>query len=150
MRHRSIILTAILALLSVTVPAQTTPEQIRKSDLSSRTFSVRDLKITLKRFWGGSLLSRGYLELRVENTSSAAATFNPQRLSFVGKDGKQVNIRGRRQTGPVHPDDRAIEVALPREIAAGAYLKEFYELDGKVQLPAKLIYEGEELAVITK
>ncbi len=150
MRNRPLILTLTFALLSVAATAQTDTQQVRRSDLTNRTFLVRDLKITLKRFWGGSLLSRGYMELRVENGSAAAATFNPQRLSFVGKDGKQVNIRGRRQTGPVHPDDRAIEVALPREVAGGAYLKELYELDGRVHLPAKLIYEGEELAVIIK
>lgn len=150
MTDRLLTLTLIFAFLSVSTPAQNEPKQISRSDLTSQSFVAGDLKITLKKFWAGSLLSRGYVEVRVENLSAAAKTFNPQRLSFVGKDAKQVNIRGRRQTGPVHPDDRAIEVALPRDVAPGAYLKELYELDGRVRLPARLIYEGEELAVIVK
>jgi hypothetical protein len=86
----------------------------------------------------------------VDNTSDSAATFNPQRLSFVSKNGRQVNVRGRRQTGPIHPDDTGIDVAQPREVTPGAYLKELYELDGKVRLPAELFYEGKPLALIVK
>jgi hypothetical protein len=130
--------------------AQVEPERVRRAEIEDRTFVAGELKITLKRFWAGSLLTRGYIEVRAENSSSSSVTFNPQRLSFVGKDGKQVNIRGRRQTGPVHPDDRQIEIAQPREVAPGAYVKELYELDGRVRLPARLIYEGKEMAVIVK
>ncbi|HEX5732946.1 MAG TPA: hypothetical protein VF131_08945 [Blastocatellia bacterium] len=140
----------LLTLLAASPAAGDEPEQVRRSEIEDRTFVAGELKITLKRFWAGSLLTRGFIEVRAENTSSSAVTFNPQRLSFVGKDGKQVNIRGRRQTGPVHPDDRQIDLAQPREVAPGAYVKELYELDGRVRLPAKLFYEGKELAVIVK
>jgi len=140
----------VSTLLPVSTFARDEPERVRRSDLNSRSFVVGDIKITIKRFWAGSLLTRGYMEIRAENGSGIAATFNPQRLSFVGKDGRQVNIRGRRQTGPVHPDDREIEIAQPREIAPGAYVKELYELDGRVRLPAKLFYEGKQLAEIVK
>jgi hypothetical protein len=150
MRSRLFAILILLAFLPASTTAQDEPERVRKADLESRSFVVKELKITLKRFWAGSLLTRGYIEIMVENTSDTAATYNPQRLSFVGKDGKQVNIRGRRQTGPVHPDDRQIDVAQPREIAPGAYIKELYELDGRVRLPASFFYEGKDLAVIVK
>jgi hypothetical protein len=150
MRKRLFPILILLAFLPASTTARDEPERVRRADLGSRSFAVKELKITLKRFWAGSLLTRGYIEVRVENPSDTAATFNPQRLSFVGKDGKQVNIRGRRQTGPVHPDDRDIDVAQAREVAPGAYVKELYELDGRVRLPARLFYEGKELAVIEK
>src|SRR5687767_11926829 len=123
MRSKLSTILILMAFLPASISARDEPERIRRTDLANRSFVVGDLKIIVKRFWAGSLLTRGYIEVRAENRSSNAATFNPQRLSFVGKDGKQVNIRGRRQTGPVHPDDREIEVAQPREIAPGAYVK---------------------------
>jgi hypothetical protein len=150
MRSMLLSIIVVLAFLPVSGPARDDPASIRRSELSSRSFVVGDLKITVKRFWAGSLLTRGYIEVRAENTGDVAATFNPQRLSFVGKDGKQVNVRGRRQTGPVHPDDRAIDVPQPRELAPRAYIKELYELDGRVRLPARLFYEGKDLALIVK
>jgi hypothetical protein len=140
----------VLTFLPASGLAGDEPERIRRSELTGRSFTVGDLKISLKRFWAGSLLSRGYIEVRAENTSDVAATFNPQRLSFVDKNGKQVNIRGRRQTGPVHPDDRGIDVAQSRDVAPRAYVTELYELDGRVHLPARLVYEGKELALIVK
>ena len=150
MKRKLLTILILLILLPASTSARDEPERVRRTEIESRPFVVGELKITIKRFWAGSLLTRGYIEVRAENSSSSAATFNPQRLSFVGKDGKQVNIRGRRQTGPVHPDDRQIDVAQPREVAPGAYVKELYELDGRVRLPARLYYEGRELAVIVK
>jgi hypothetical protein len=150
MKRKLFTILILLTLLPASTAAQSEPERVRRAEIEDRTFVAGELKITLKRFWAGSLLTRGYIEVRAENSSSSAVTFNPQRLSLVGKDGKQVNIRGRRQTGPVHPDDRQIDVAQTREVAPGAYVKELYELDGRVRLPARLIYEGKELAVIVK
>jgi hypothetical protein len=150
MRFKLLTVLMVLALLPASVPARDEPERIRRADLSSRALSIGDLKITIKRFWAGSLMTRGYIEVRVENTSDTAATFNPQRLSFVGNNGRQVNIRGRWQAGPVNPNDRAIDVAQPREVAPRAYVKELYELDGRVHLTARLFYEGKEMALIVK
>ena len=140
----------VLTFLPVSSLAGDEPLSIRRSDLSGHSFVVGDLKITIKRFWAGSLLSRGYIEILAENTSDNAATFNPLRLSFVGKNGKQVNVRGRWQAGPRHPDDRAIDLPRPTEIAPHAYIKELYELDGRVHLPTRLFYEGKDLALLVK
>jgi len=150
MRSKLLTIIIVLTMLPASGFAGDDPDRVRISDLSARSFDVGSLKITLKRFWAGSLLTRGYIEIRVDNPSDVAVTFNPQRLSFVGKNGKQVNIRGRRQRGLVNPDDRAIEVAQPREVAPRAYVNELYELDGRVHLPAMLFYEGKELALIVK
>jgi hypothetical protein len=150
MRFEPLAIVIVLALLPASSPARVESEHIRKSDLSSRSFVVGDLKITIKRFSDGSILTRGYIEVTAENTSDVATTFNPQRLSFVGKDGRQVNIRGRRQKGPVRPDDRTLDVAQAREVAPRAHVKELYELDGRVRLPAGLFYEGKDLALIVK
>ena len=150
MRFEPLAIAILMAFLPASSPARDASEHVRRSELSSRSFVVGDLKITIKRFWAGSILTRGYIEVTAENTSDVATTFNPQRLSFVGKDGRQVNIRGRRQTGSIHTGDRAIDIAQPREVAPRAYVKELYELDGRVRLPASLFYEGKDLALIVK
>jgi hypothetical protein len=150
MRPKLLAIMIALSYLPASGLAAQEPERVQRADLGSHAFVLGELKITLKKFWAGSLLTRGYIEVRAENTSDAAITFNPQRLSFVGKNGRQINIRGRWQTGPAHPDDRRIDVAQPREVAPRAYVKELYELDGRVYLPARLFYEGKELALIVK
>lgn len=139
----------LVMVIPIFVFAGDEPERIRKSEINKRTFAVGELRITIKRFWPGTLLSRGYIEVTVENPSNAAATYNPQRLSFVTRNNKQINIRGRRQMGALSSADSGLDLPQPREIAAGAHIKEFYELDGRLRLPARLIYEGKQLALIT-
>jgi hypothetical protein len=150
MKRKPFVILIILALLPAAIAARDEPERVRRAELEDRTFVVGALKITIKRFWPGSLLTRGFVEVTAENNSSSAVTFNPQRLSFVNKDGKQINLRGRWQTGVVHSNDNRLDVTVAREVAPGAYVKELYELDGRVRLPARLFYEGKDLAVIVK
>ena len=76
----------VLALLPASSLAGDQPERLRISDLTDHSFVVGDLKITLKRIWAGSLLSRGYIEVRAENSSDIAATFDPQRLAARGQN----------------------------------------------------------------
>ena len=149
MRSRSFKLAFLMMLVPAIAAAGDEPERIRKSEINKHAFAVGELRITITRFWPGSLLTRGYIEVKVENPSNAFATYNPQRLSFVTRNDKQVNIRGRRQQGPIRPDDNGLDLAQSREIAPAAHIKEFYELDGRLRLPARLIYEGRELALIT-
>ncbi len=119
------------------------PPSIRKSELDTHPFTVGELKITITGFRGGSLLTRATIRVRVENTSGSAATFNPQRLSFVTSNNRQINIRGQRRSG------KQFDFVQPVEIAPGAYIKELYDLDHKVDLPARLFYEGKEVVTIT-
>jgi hypothetical protein len=143
MRSKSIAFAIALILVLASTVAGDEPERIRKSELDTHPFTVRELKITITRIRTGSVLTRSAIRLTVENTSAAAATFNPQRLSFVISSNRQINIRGQRHGG------NRFDFAQPREIAPGAYIKETYDLDGKVHLPARLFYEGKELASIT-
>jgi hypothetical protein len=139
----------LISIIPVIVLAADDPERIRKSEINKRSFAVGELVITITRFWPGSLLTRGYIEVKAQNKSNASATYDPRRLSFVTNKDRQVNIRGRIQKGLRHPDDNGLDIAQPRDVAPRAYIKEFYELDGRVHLPARLIYEGKELALIT-
>jgi hypothetical protein len=150
MKRTTFTILILLALLPASIAARDEPERVRRAELEDRSFTVGELKITIKRFWPGSLLTRGFVEVRAENTSPSAVMFNPQRLSFVNKDGKQINLRGRWQTGFDHSKGRHIDLAQPREVAPGAYVEELHELDGRVRFPARLFYEGKELAVIVK
>jgi hypothetical protein len=147
--HNLLTVVIVLILLPVLSVARDEPERVRKSELHKRLFAVGELRITITRFWPGSMLSRGYVAVKVENTSSSAVIYNPQRLSFISNTNRQVNTRGRRQQGVLGPDDNVLDIAQPREIAPNAYIKEFYELDGRVRLPARLFYEARVLALIT-
>jgi hypothetical protein len=135
------------------IPANATANQsaaVSTSELTKRSFAVGDLRISITKFKANPLfLGRGYFELKVENRSTSPATFNPQRLLIVGKDNKQINVRGRRQQGSVSPNDAGIETPLPIEILPDLYIEALYELNDKVVLPARLLYEGKELALIT-
>jgi hypothetical protein len=119
------------------------PASIRKSELDKHPFTVGELKITITSFRAGSLLTRAAIRVKVENTSGSAATFNPQRLSLVISNNRQINIRTQRRAGS------RFDFVQPIEIAPGAYIKEIYDLDHKVELPARLFYEGKELAQVT-
>jgi hypothetical protein len=144
MRSKSIAFAIALIFILASSVAGDEPDRVRKSELDTHPFTVGELKITITSFRTGSLLIRPAIRVRVENTSGSAVTFNPQRLSFVLGDNKQISVRGQRRRG-----DR-FDFTQPREIAPGAYVKEIYDLDGRVHLPARLFYEGKELALIAE
>ncbi|MGA9771018.1 MAG: hypothetical protein WBV94_18435 [Blastocatellia bacterium] len=142
MRSKLFAFAIALIFILASTAAGDEPVSIPKSDLDTHPFTSGDLKITITGFRTGSLLTRAAIRVRVENTSGNAATFNPQRLSFVISSNRQINVRPRRQ-------GHQLDLLSPIEIAPGAYIKETYDLDGKVPLPARLFYEGRELASIT-
>ncbi|HXG94440.1 MAG TPA: hypothetical protein VNN73_19005 [Blastocatellia bacterium] len=86
---------------------------------------------------------KGQLELQIENTSGEFALFKPQRFSFLSRDNKQVDILDKRHRFKEYLP--AVEI----EIAPGAHIKEFYRLNGGIELPARLFYNSKLLAVIT-
>jgi hypothetical protein len=143
MRSKSLAFAIAFIFILASSVAGDEPDSIRKSELDTHPFTVGELKITITGFRTGSLLTRATVRVKVENISSSAATFNPQRLSFVVSNNRQINIRSQRRQG-----DR-FDFVQPREIAPGAYIKEIYDLDNKIHLPARLFYEGRELASIT-
>jgi hypothetical protein len=149
MRPKLPVFLIILTAAAVSVAAQE-PARVRLSELSKQSFSTGELNITIKRFWPGSLLTRGRVEVKVENPASVAATFDPLRLSFVNEDNRQVSIRAVVYQGSTSHHNKLVNIVVAREVAPGAYIKEFYALDGRVRLPARLFYGGRQLALIVR
>jgi hypothetical protein len=150
MRPKPSVFFIIFAVAAISVAGEE-PARVRVSELSKQSFTVGELKITIKRFWPGSLLSRvARVEVRVENLSSAAATFDPLRLSFVNEDNRQVSIRAAAYQAGASRPGYGLDIVVAREVAPRAYIKEFYAFDGRVRLPARLFYEGKQLALIVK
>ena len=118
------------------------PVRLRKSELSHSPLFVGSLKITLMNLDGHGLFPlKGTIQVQTENTSTIFAIFFPQRLSFVNADNTQVDVLG------VPFAEGTVSVA-DRRIAPGARIKEYYSLNSKVHLPARLYYDEKLLAVI--
>lgn len=133
----------IILLFSFFASADDQPARIRTSELDRTQLTAGPLKITLTQFRGSFLkIGGGSVETEVENTSTEFTVFSPQRLSFVGNDNHQADVLA------IQSGDR-FWPAVDRRIAAGARIKEFYALNSKVRLPARLYYDEKLLAVIT-
>src|SRR4051812_25305015 len=75
------------------VSAEDQPPIIKASHLDATPIRVGALKIMFTKFRGSLLkIGNGAVEVEVENTSKGFANFNPQRLSFVGSDDRQVYV----------------------------------------------------------
>lgn len=135
----------ILLVLLIALVASATDQpaaRIRVSELDRTPLTAGPLKITLTKFRGSFLkVGGGSIEAQVENTSAEFSVFSPQRLSFVGSDNSQADILA------IQSGDR-YWCALDRRIAPGARTKEFYALNGKVRLPARVYYDEKLLAEI--
>ena len=117
------------------------PVRLRESELSHSPLIAGSLKITIKSIKGrGSLSESSYLVVQVENTSTAFTVFSPHRLSLVDGENSQLDV--------LSIANQASTAAVNRTIAPGAHLRENYELNGKVRLPARLYYDEKLLAVI--
>ena len=135
---RSMLITALLLLSNLCVLAQApTSPTLRQSELSRHPFELGKLRLTVEK------LSRKFgwfgpeIRVRLENPSDGAVTFDPQLLSFINKGSDQVNMLGYRgQTLPL------------LKVLPGAFVRERYLLSSSVRLPARLYYDGKELAVI--
>src|SRR5262249_39834016 len=99
-------------------------------------------RLTVRKFKLGGL-SR-YISVKVENQSDSTVLFYPQFLSLVNKGNEQVNTE---LSGSAAPPLSAVPV---RKVLPGAFLMETYGLDHCVELPARLYYDGRQLAVITE
>jgi hypothetical protein len=134
---------ALALLIPLGTVADDQPARIRVSDLDKTPIAAGPLKITLTRFRGSFLkIGGGSVEALVENTSTEFTVFSPKRLSFVGSDDNQSGVLA------IQSGDRYWP-AVDRSIAPAARIKEFYALNSKVQLPARVYYDEKLLAVIT-
>jgi hypothetical protein len=143
MRFNSSTLFVLLLLVPVFVAADEQPSvRVHLSELDRTPLIAGPLKITLTKFKGSFLkVGGGYVEIRVENTSTEFATFSPQLLSFVSNND-QVDILFMMYGEQLLPPQ-------DRRIVPGARIKEEYRLNGKVRFPARLYYRDKLLAVIT-
>ncbi|MEK6302761.1 MAG: hypothetical protein AABO41_18785 [Acidobacteriota bacterium] len=151
MVHSKSLVGALLVVMAASIAlAGQEPFQTRKADLSKHSFAVAELKLTIAKFRGGGAIVWPFhsIQIKVENRSATAQSFDPNKLSLVSKDGKQVSVRFRIQ-GWFSSPDVPPETPQARSIAPGAFIQEIYHLNGKVGFPARLFYDGKELAVIT-
>jgi len=152
MRSKWSTVAILVIFLPLLVIADNQPNRIPKSELNKHSFAIGSLKLTITKFRasrGFTAFGQSSIEVKVENPSDGAAIYNPQLLSLAGKDDKQANIRGQiRPASQRRPGER-LDVIQPKSVAAGAWIKEGYEFYDWVRLPARLFYDGKELALIT-
>ena len=139
-------LTLVLIILSLplsqTTVGQVPAVRVRTAQLDRTPFSAGPLQITLTQFKASYLkIGSASVEVQVVNTASTFTSFSPQKLSFLGSDNNQADVLAI-QSGDQywHAEDR--------RIAPGAHTKEFYALNGKLKLPARLYYDEKLLAEI--
>ena len=130
--------------LSQTTIGQVPAVRVRTAQLDRTPFTAGPLKITLTQFRASYLKIGGTsVEVQVMNTASTFTSFSPQKLSFLGNDNNQADVLA------IQSGDHYWR-AEDRRIAPGARTKEFYALNGKLQLPARLYYDEKLLAEIVE
>jgi hypothetical protein len=147
MKSRTLFATALILITPLVVLAfQDKVEQVRRNELKGRSFTSGPLKITLIDFYGGGIaFPRGHIDIVVGNMSDDFTTFDPRRLSFVDKDGDQVDVFGLRG---MDGDRELVVAAEDMRIWPKARIKRSYALTNRVPLPARLYYEDKLLATI--
>lgn len=87
------------------------------------------------------IADRVTITLRIRKTGNAFASFAPQDLALVGKDGVQI--------APLCELNGSLEKeALARRIAPGAAVEVRFILSGKFDLPAQVHLAGTLVAII--
>lgn len=132
----------VILMASVGVAAES-PVRVHKSELPRTVAAAGNLKLTITDISNGIFGGAPSIEVEVENIATAATPFDPQRLSFVLSDGQQVDI----VAIPFHPGRDMFPVTT-RELLliSGARSKQSYWTNGKLQLPARMYYQGNLVA----
>ncbi len=140
---RKLVVFLMTALLALPMAAQGA-FKVTAKDLPSHPFVVGEVSLTITALSGyksfdreRKFSGRARVEITLENKGSAFKRFDPQDLSFVGKDGVQVF--------PVFQRNLADDtVPMSLRLAPGARALVEYALTGRLTFPAKL-YLGESL-----
>ena len=132
----------VILMASVGVAAQS-PVRVHKSELSRTAGAAGDLKLTITKFSNGFFGSEPFIEVEVENVSATATAFDPQRLSFVLSDGQQVDIIAIPFT---YGSNSAAVTTRELLLISGARSIQKYWTNGKLQLPARMYYQGNLVA----
>jgi hypothetical protein len=147
MKSRAIFAAALILLMPLAVLAfQDQADQVRKGELKSRPFTIGSLKIRITEYYGGGVaFPTGEVSIVVENTSDDFTIFDPQRLSFVDNDNRQVDILGVKiDSGK----ESWIAAAESKRIGPKKWIKNRYTLTDKLQLPLRLYYDDKPLGTI--
>ncbi|HUK90626.1 MAG TPA: hypothetical protein VLZ81_09525 [Blastocatellia bacterium] len=117
---------------------------VRINDLHKNPLDAGSLRFTISKLKATRLLGgNGTIDLRIDNQSDSFTTFAPSHLVFVGADGHQVDVFGIALFKSVYnPGDT--------DLAPHAYVEPQYTLTDEIALPAKLYYDRQLLAQITK
>lgn len=140
---RNLVLPLLLALMALPMAAQGALKCAAK-ELPSHPFFSSDLTVTITALSGYKVFDRerkfagrARVEVTVENKGAAFKRFDPQDLSFVGKDGVQVF--------PVFERNLADDtLPMSLRLAPGARASREYALTGRLAFPAK-VYFGDAL-----
>jgi hypothetical protein len=142
LRPLALVLIILSLPLSQTTAGQAPAIRVRSGELDRTPLTAGPLKITLAQFRASFLKIGGAsVEVHVVNTAATFTSFSPQKLSFLGSDNNQVDVLA------IQSGDQYWR-AEDRRIAPGARTKEFYALNGKLRLPARLYYDEKLLAEI--
>lgn len=137
----------MLVLLPLANIIQAQNSSITTDGLKKMTFSIDPLKLQIKKLKEGSIFSSPQIQVEIENSSANAETYNPRNLTLINEDKTQINVLGIPTKGGTNRD---FVPADPVNILPGAHHKASYILNGKIHLPARLVYGDKELALITK
>jgi len=140
---RKLALSCLVTLLTLPMAAQN-PLKCTSKALPSHPFVVSEVSITITALSGYKAFDRerkfsgrARVEITLENKGSAFKRFDPQDLSFVGKDGAQVFPIFERNLA-----DDTLPMSL--RLAPGAHASVEYALTGRLAFPVKL-YLGDAL-----
>jgi hypothetical protein len=156
MRTRAYFFAVVLLLVqSSGTMGQDKAPQIREAELRKTPISAGPLRITITEFKASSLLIPfSHIKMQVENPSDSFAAFSPNKLMFVGNEGAQSNIFGvcySPEPTPLGPAARYEYIpAADRDLAPNTHISLWYVLTDKVDLPARLFYDRQEIADIAK
>lgn len=147
MKSRTLFAIALILLTILDVSAFQDPaDQVRKDELKSKPFTAGPLKIRITDYYGGGVaFPNGEISILVDNTSDEFTTFDPQRLSFVDNDRRQVDILGVKVRST---NETWIVAAESQRIRPKRWIKNRYTLTDKLQLPLRLYYEDKLLGTI--
>jgi hypothetical protein len=146
---RKRVLPVLMALLALPMDAQAALKCACK-ELPLHPFVLSEVSLTITTLSGYKVFDRerkfsgrARVEITVENKSPMFKRFDPQDLSFVGKDGVQVF--------PVYERNLADDtLPMSLRLAPGARASTEYALTGRLTFPARLYFGGALVAEVSE
>ena len=149
MIRQFVILSALLAVVSIPTRAQQSLAPIKASDLKHHTLQAGGLDLTIAKLDDYVVVSEdvrdtgvGYLDIRLTNPTNDFLQFVPSKFVIVGRDDNQASIGYER-----HDLDRVV----PQEVSVAPHAKTQmrYNLTARIRFPAVVYYDGKKIARVT-